>query len=357
MKTTVTIIGALAISLTVATAVAADVLKFRQIKSWEAGVTGPIQREHPVLFFDAQNSDKLFLFGGQDFSNPQNSTNDLWTLDLKTETWKLVAQKGMTPGSLGRIAAIPGTKYNVYYGGMKDGIPSGQVFRFSLTGDVANWEKLEMPGFAGGVPISLGSLAFDLKTNSFVTACGVSDEVTCRVLRIIPSLSKQIGWQLIEADGPQPDARYGFAYAYDQVHSRMVIASGQNQPTEVNGQPVFDQTEDTWSLSISADNKTIWTKLGGPQAPKRRNGCWAHDTDKNQLYMWGGTADGKTTIEGLYKLDLNDDAKGWSKIETNNLAPIRSSCIGVYDSKRKRILFGFGNTMEKTYADLWELKL
>ena len=348
-----------------------EVLKWRQIKPWKSGQTGPSDREHPTIWLDAK-ADRLYLFGGLNYAVPQESVNDFWVLDLKKETWKKGQQEGIIPGSLGRAAVIPESSSLLYYGGERDGKIDFKIFLGTFVQDKISWSikpssSAEFPGF----PNSLGSFIFNPTEKNFVSLCGVSEAAHCTALTVdlaqANSNSELVSvWGLLHPGAEEPAGRYGFSFALDIKRNRIVIASGQTNPSDVGGKQVFDQAEDTWFADLTAahDSKIQWSKMKSPNnLPKRRNGCWAHDTENNQLYVWGGTADGSTAVPGLYRLDLNDETHGWQSMQTQGSAPIRASCVGLYDSVRKRVLFGFGNTLDpeknkiQPFTDLWELTI
>lgn len=75
-----------------------------------------------------------------------------------------------------------------------------------------------------------------------------------------------------------------------------------------------------------------------------------------RLLLWGGTADGRTTVPGLSALRIDRGEERWDHVEVPSHVPMRSSAVGVYGPTRQRAIFGFGNG-DTVYTDLHALSL
>jgi hypothetical protein len=87
----------------------------------------------------------------------------------------------------------------------------------------------------------------------------------------------------------------------------------------------------------------------------RRNGCGVYDPSRSVLFVFGGTADAKTTEAGLFALTLQAGTEAWSRFDLQEAPPLRSSGFGFFDPSRKRVVRGFGNTTTEVFRDLTPL--
>lgn len=344
-----------------ALAAASEHLVWRQLRPWTAGADGPAEREHARLWMDARNPRYLYLFGGLDYASPQNSRADFWRFDLAQERWHRGKLFGFpVPQAPGSLVTLPNSSILVYYGGERHEDAVADVYVGEVRGDTLRWTSVpaEPPGAAR--PNSMSSLVYDPLLRRFISVCGWTSDESCKPIGFALTRahgSLQAVWQELQlSDDRLPQARYGFSYAYDSVHERIVVASGQlfTGPM-ING---IEQAEDTWFLDLRAGNRShgvTWSQAQGRNLLRRRNPCWAHDTTRNHLYVWGGSQDGKTSVSGLYRLNLNLAEPDWELLKTEGNAPIRSSCTGVYDAHAHRLIFGFGNSGDGPTTDLWEL--
>jgi hypothetical protein len=75
-----------------------------------------------------------------------------------------------------------------------------------------------------------------------------------------------------------------------------------------------------------------------------------HDPVGRRLFVFGGTKDGRTTLEGLWALSLEPGHEEWTKLDAPGAPPVRSSGIG-FAFPDGGVGCGFGND-DFPYADL-----
>lgn len=316
---------------------------------------GPDAREHPLMWIDSGDPNRLLVFGGFSFVPHQYTVVwDVWSLDLASSTWTLEAPSGTVPHlASGRVAPIPGERAVLHFGGsdqQNNTLPD--VTRFDYAPDAMRFTALSTTAVAASS--ALGALVYDQSHDRFLSVCGFTGaDVVCDVRAYYPS---DAHWErLIPADdGEKPTGRYGFFSVHDPETDRLIIFSGAQYPT-FNDQ--VNPAQDTWALEL-AEDPPRWVKIdaqGAELPPGRRNGCVALDPLGHRMFVFGGTPDAMTTSEDLWVLSLDRGTETWTKLGVD--IPIRSSGAGAYDAARKRILFGFGNTGAAIYDDLWALEL
>lgn len=327
-------------------------------RNWTPGTGGPSEREHPRLWIHDKHPDTLWLLGGLGFVPRQfTPVYDLWKFDLTNDTWTQVpigdnAPEVTTP----QVAALPGTqKVRVYSGRLASNFASDQIYELDVSGDKGVWSSAsedKWPAHAA----SLAGFVFDPFNQRFLMIMGAGQDIFRKVSAFDPSKAPGERWQALETGTPQPGGRYGFAYGVDKEQKRLVVFSG-GQPGATNQNPV-NPASDTWALDLSSPQST-WKKLAvtGNRVPGQRNSCWAMDTDQNRLFVFSGTPDARTAIRAIYALHLDAKEARWHLVSDDAKIPFRSSCTGIYDSKRKRLLFGFGNIIGAIYADFQVLEL
>lgn len=314
---------------------------------WAPG-EGPEAREHPTLFIDASMPDVLWLFGGYGFVPRQYTVlNDLWQLDLRTARWSRV--EAIDAPMLATLRVAPGARpgEHLLLGGQApDETVSTEVFRVDVTQRPVRFSRVETTGLAPAM--ALGAVFPDPARNRLVTFGGFTGEAPTAMVKTL-SLSATPAWTSSSSSGPT--ARYGFFAGVDR--ERALVFSGGQYPSDTN--PI-NPAADVWALSLSS---LSWTRLvaSSPAAPGRRNGCGAVDPLCHRFYVWSGTPDGNFAERSLSVLDLERASVVWSKVAMAGDAPERSSCAAVYDAPRRRMLFGFGNTVRQRFADLQVLEL
>ena len=328
-------------------------LVWRRLADWDpTDGSGPPGREYGAAFFHQGN---MMLYGGFHYQPRQfTPANDLWMFDGQTHGWtELNSEDGpLVPGA--RVA--PGRdagEYLLYGGGTisEDGslrtVPALNVL--DMTDPSAAHPEFGPAPYGSVSPASYtGSFVYDSFNQRWISACGADtyqNGVHCRVF----AYDFDNGWEELEvADGPSPAGRFGFHYAYDEETVRLIIAGGQSDGRTVYG--------DTWALELG-EREPRWVMLDDEnEEVRRRNGAYVLDPVGRRLLIWGGTADGRSPIEGLSALSLDREREVWTHLATPDEVLPRASGLAAYDGTEHRVVFGMGNARQ-VFTDLYELVL
>ena len=328
-------------------------LAWTSVAEW-GGDEGPPGREYGAWWTDTEGTGGLVVFGGLHYVPKQfTPANDAWRFDFATSTWSRLAGDDLPTLPGGRVAPIPGERAVLYFGGavtagggVIDDTPSS-LYRLDYDERSLTPRKVESIGDAPGS--YTGSLVYDSKRKRWLSVCGanVASGANCDV----HAYTTDGGFTPVATSKPEPKGRWGFHYAYDEVTDRVIVFGGQ----ALKGNDEVDIDGETWALDLSSE-PAVWSRLfaDGEGPMKRRNGAFALDPVGHRLFVWGGTPDGKSSIENIQVLSLDRDAEAWTEVEVPSNVPKRTSAFGSLDAARGRILFGFGNDAA-AYTDLWAL--
>lgn len=321
---------------------------------WKAPITwaasgGPDAREHPLLFIDPAAPDVLWLFGGFSFVPRQFTVvNDLWRLDLTTDTWTRVATMGapLLGGSRLSRGARAG-EFFLFGGQTPADDVSTDVYRFDVTQTPVTFERLTPTGTAPAA--TLGALVHDATRQRLISFGGYTGADVSNAVHTL-SLQGAQAWATERTTGG-PSPRYGFFSAVDG--ERLIVFSGAQLPVAGNQ---INAAGDAWALDLAT---LTWTKLTNAtvDAPGRRNGCGGLDPKTRRFYVWSGTPDGVSAVPLLSVLELGREPLAWARVTTTAPPTARGSCSAVVDAPRRRMLLGFGNTLGQQFADLQVLDL
>lgn len=308
---------------------------------------GPKAREHGAMVVDPAR-DRMFLIGGSGYSPYLSSLSDVWQLELTTKKWcRVLPVIGTPSGGSRRVASVPQRKLAYLFGGYDDkAAPNAELYRFDYSADVPAFTVVTQENVPP--PRSLHAFIYDPKSERFFLFGGIGKNN--EVLGDTWSMSLQAGRAVWTKLLPQtgPTARYGFLFGFDAEHGRLILFSGAQGVFPLN--PALD----TWSLNTRSEPPT-WSLLVAADQPGvppgRRNGCGIFDPERQQLIVFGGTADAMSVAPGLFVLDTRPETTGWSQLDLDNAPPLRASGFGFYDSARKRTVLGFGNSTE-VFRDL-----
>lgn len=332
-------------------------LGWSEVTPWSAGTDGPNGREYFSMWIDSGDPDRLLLYGGFHY-RPQQFTPaaDLWSLDLRTETWTELNTAGTGPVLAGGgLVKVPGRQRALYLGGLgRNG--DNFLLPFSLahldySGAQPEWVTLTPTG-APGAGVYQPAFVYDAPRDRYISACGMgANGVHCDVS--VYDLSSN-AFSQIQAEGTPPSGRMGFFWVHDEERERIIIFSG-DQGGGAGG--ACNCAHDTWALELG-NGVPRWVQLGAPPPEiGRRNGAYVIDPVGHRMFVWGGTPDGRSVSPGLWAFDLDDD-DGWVRVETESTPPIRASGGATFDAARNRLLMGFGNdSVFGSHEDLWALQL
>lgn len=330
-------------------------LSSRALAAW-GGAEGPDAREHPATFADPREPTALLLYGGFSFVPRQFTiVNDLWRYDLVRETWSSLPLAGAPAARAGlRAAAVPEDGAVYLFGGSDDsgvGLTTLERLTWTSTGATITPITLDEPTRRLNAT-QLGGLVWDAPRQRLVSACGFGTSAPhCQVAAIDPRTGRV---EVLAAAGEGPSPRYGFFAAHDVEGQRLIVFSGGQRP--LRNSPVNPAT-DVWALALDAPDAAWSLLVDAAEFPGRRNGCSAFDPVGRRLFVWGGTPDARTTSPGLWVVSLRPGAESVREIPFAPARPARSSCTGLYDAPRRRVLFGFGNTTGAVFADLVAIEL
>jgi hypothetical protein len=160
----------------------------------------------------------------------------------------------------------------------------------------------------------------------------------------------QIWTQLMPAGDP-PSAREAQSAVFDAAAQQMIIFGGFNGTTETN---------DTWSLSTSANPQWTNVETGGTPPPARDGHSAVYDSTNSIMTIFGGaTSDGcASDVWSLSNADGVNGTPGWTQLTPAGTPPsARALHNAVYDpASNNMIVFGGADCPGETfYNDVWIL--
>src|SRR3954452_5281330 len=72
------------------------------------------------------------------------------------------------------------------------------------------------------------AFVWDGKRQRYLSICGQSDTVHCRVSQLVLPADGPATWQLLAVDGDVPGGRSGHFFVYDEVTDRVIVFAGDN---------------------------------------------------------------------------------------------------------------------------------
>jgi len=316
--------------------------------AWDEG-EGPEAREHATLFVDA-GRDRAVIFGGSGYAPQLSPLADAWALDLETGAWSEMSVEGEPPAGGGsRRAASDGAGGFLVWGGYGAGFEaSSSLHRATLRENAVVFEPVEQRD----APPARALHAFvrDDERDRWILFGGVSRQAMYRDVWTMRLEGGVAVWEEIELEGG-PGERYGFAWAMDDAGDRLVIFSGAVPAEGLLCAP------DAWALELGGASPRWALLTDGESSPMgRRNPLWAFDPGSRALVVTGGTADGRSVVPDLVRLDLGAEAPAWETLEHGEAAALRASGMGFFDAARGRFVFGFGNNAAGVRRDLYTLE-
>jgi hypothetical protein len=315
----------------------------RWLPSVTWGLDGPEAREHAAVFVLPESREAL-VFGGSGYAPYLDPLNDAWSFDLESQTWRPAVVRGDVPAGGGsrRVAETgDGTAY--LFGGYGFRMaPNNELFRVDFSDGSLTFTRV--PQENPPSPRSLHVFVYDEVAARFMLFGGVSVAPLGDLWTMRIEDGTAVWREQSQAFGPS--ARYGCFYGFDARHGRLLLFSG------AQGTAPIDAARDTWALDVRAEPMT-WTLLSeGAACPAgRRNGCTVFDPEASRLFVFGGTADGRTTQPGLFVLEAEPGREQWALLKLDGEPPLRSSGIGFYDPVAGLSCMGFGNTAREAFQD------
>jgi len=314
---------------------------------WDDG-DGPEAREHASVMPDPER-DRAVVFAGSGYAPQLSPLADAWALDLETGDWAEIDVEGDPPAGGGsRRAAPDGGGGFLLWGGYGAGFEVSQdLQRATLRDGAIRFDQIEQRN----APPARALHAFvrDAERDRWILFGGVSSQAMYDDVWAMRLEGGVAVWERIDVERG-PGERYGFAYAFDAEGDRLVVVSGAVPAQGLLCAP------DAWALEFGGDTPR-WTLLTGDgDAPAgRRNPLWAFDPEARTLVVTGGTADGRTVVPDVVRLDLAADPPRCASAEPAGDAEIRASGSGFFDAARGRFVLGFGNNASGVNRDLYTL--
>lgn len=317
---------------------------WRGVVSWW-GEDGPAAREHPSLMvFD----DCIVILGGSGYEPQGEPLGDAWAFTTSDCSWQPLALKGDVPTAAGsrRVAQSPGSDHAWLFGGYHaDFATNNELYRVVKEGNTLTFELIEQ--VEPPRPRALHAFALDADSGTLIVSQGVARGglLGDTLIGHIQS-DGGVRWEPIQAaDGPTP--RFGFAYGFDSDRGELIITGGQTQGNAQNPMPMSGES---WVLRCRGASPA-WTRIESDATPAgRRNPMFAFDDRSDSLIVWGGTADARTSIPGIVRIEREGEGS-WSISQLGEIGapPLRSSGVGFVDARADRVYFGFGNNRTERY--------
>lgn len=342
-----------------------DVPIFRATLRWEqlsSGAGLPPGREYFAWWPDPLSPDRAWLMGGFHYAPAQfTPANDLWSMDLATDTW---TDHGTTSALAagGANIATASTGESFRFGGMTrvDG-------DFEMPFTLAEFDA-EALDFSSVAPTGAPSTGF--YQSAFFWADALSAFVVVGGLR--PDGSSDLAVSVFDPaantfssldivgdaslPAPIPVPRGGFSWVFSQEQQRFFLFGGDAGGASSG----CNCLNDTWSLDVK-QSPPAWTFHSTDTIPEeRRNAAYGLDAKGQRMFVFGGTPNGAVTAQGVWALDLASGDEDWTRIgslEGEGAPAARTSGGFFYDARRDRMLMGFGNNGQGVQTNLWSLSL
>ena len=310
---------------------------------------GPPAREHAVFVLDG---DRAIVAGGSGYTPYGQPLRDAWALDLDSLAWEPIEVTGSEHLAGGSRRAAPIAGGALLFGGYGQGMEASDAL---LHVEFTEYELSVRPLEQRGAPPARALHAFgcDAAGERLVVFGGASEEAFGDTW-IGRRSGDVVEWRELDTtEGPGP--RFGFAFGVDPAGPTLFVCGGQIPSVDGTG---LATASDLWSLDFGAPEPS-WTRVAeyDPQDfPGRRNPAFAFDPVAGDLYVWGGTADGRRPLPGLYAVHAKADGAPLEILSLEDAKAegitTRASGFGLVDARRDRVLLGFGNTAQQVLRDL-----
>ncbi len=361
--------------------------------------SAPSARSGHVAIYDAAGN-RLVVFGG---FNGTTALNDLYALDLTSNTWSALGASGTAPearqGALG--VYDPVHRALVVFGGAGSSTPYlGDVWSLDLA--TLAWSQIVTPESGTAAPAARVDCAGDLDplrlqlvvvggrtgTSSYATDAWVLNLYNHHWTQVTASASVlgranaagvltrgddrfliaggtngsgtlSDAWLMTNADrawtqwpsqGTVPSNRLDYFFTSDDTNQRILLFGGwlgTNKSTAMN-----DLYQLTYPSAASPGMQ--WTQLTQTNPPQPRYGIGsAIDAPRNRLLLFGGANQVNFTSNDLWAMDLT--TRVWTQLTPiGGPPPARNNYAIVYDAPRQRmIIHGGSQTASTSYNDTW----
>ncbi len=285
------------------------------------------------------DGNRLLLFGGYDGSKYMS---DLWSYDLATGSWTVLAPAGAVPPARASQATAydPVAGQLVMFGGYDGSSYMGDAWSYDATN--GSWSPLAATGTTPHARYG-HSLVYDSDSKKMLLFGGYDGSVQyADTWSYDPATNV---WTELKPSGALPPARDSQALAYDPASKVFVLFGGWSTTS------MFD---DTWAYDPAAN---VWTPLkpvsGEPAA--RALHRMVYDESIEKFVMFGGGTS-TATFNDAWLFDLATDT--WTPLGASGTSPsARAGLAMAYDtSGRQVLLFGGSDGIDVYLNDLWRLR-
>jgi hypothetical protein len=297
----------------------------------------PTARRNHSLVHDSDNG-RLLLFGGW---SGRRFLNDVWALDLQTNTWYQIRPSGTPPPPRAWHAAGEDLLYGrmVIIGGRGYGGDLDDVWAMSLTPGAEAWAELD-PRADPFAPRH--SMAFDEAGGRIFMYGGMAegealDEAISFTWGGTGAEQGAFNWLLDTGT-----TRAGATAAYDYDGDRLFVFGGADE----NG-----NSDDLYVLGDLLAYPRTWNPfpLAGPPPARRYHTAIHYDLVEsapisNTMLVFGGLGD-SGFLNDLWTLTTDEGTEAWSQITPNGgPPPARAGHAAVHnpDDDRMYVVGGFG---------------
>ncbi len=299
----------------------------------------PSQRSMSTMVTDVPNQ-RIILFGGQNY--PNEYFNDLWALDLNTETWKLISVSGASPAPRRNATFLYDSINSQAYlfGGRDAAILYNDVWILDLTPGSEHWTQL-FPSGTRPTGCTEAAGVIDQISNRLIFFGG--DFISERTNEAWELDLKTLIWSQLFPSGAPPSPRSACAAVYDQITHSLIVFSGLATPV----------TNDVWALRLTYGSE-YWQQLypGGAPPQERGQSFCAFDQAKNEMVTgFGYDYPPFDYLSDVWALDLGSLA--WRQILSAGIVQgRRGSCAAYNPLSKEVVIFGgdYGSSFANTYS-------
>jgi hypothetical protein len=231
--------------------------------SWsrlESASTPPGRARHTAIYDESNN--RVLVYGGL---GPGGPLDDTWALDMGTREWSLVETSGgPAPARLNHAAAYDPDGRMLVFGGNQgssviDIEPSNDVWALDLASNT--WSDVT-PAQAGPDPRLWVSALWDSDRSQLVIFGGGDDSAFTGNVDYFEDVwawsdaGGAPGWEQLDAESRlQPEGRFWAGWTYDPVNQRYLLFGGHDDTNLGNKNDTwfFDPAEGQWAEHLTGD--------------------------------------------------------------------------------------------------------
>ncbi len=298
--------------------------------------SGPSARGRHAVAIDEERG-WLILHGGRYRNDDTGGSSytlydDVWALDLATDTWTQLSAGGGPEARLSHAATVRDGKFIIYGGNSSTSGLSytalGDLWSFDL--DTLEWTELSAPGGPDDRLFHASALSSD--GLFYVYAGGDERAFTGPFLDDLWALDlSDLSWTELHSGGDgAPDGRLSSTMVVDEERGRLVIFGGHDDGTLGNDNQVwaFDLAAGSWSQLLAGD---VFANSGSAcnfpsdftdpdfASPERRYTQAGGLSDDGELIIFGGKTD-CGVVDDIWAFDLSSDTwTEWSGATTGEV--------------------------------------